>query len=88
MKEIEGNGRNTLDGAIKRQKRQANNFIFDITNSNINKVDKVIVKDRENVLVIFKKRPAATLRVTTSHKILIIHSNRIGTKLNIKCKLL
>ena len=60
------------------------NFIFDITNSNINKVDlfsqltkiynskttdwvdKVIVKDRENVLVIFKKRPAATLRVTTS----------------------
>lgn len=31
LKEIEGNGRNTLDGAIKRQKRQANNFIFDIT---------------------------------------------------------
>lgn len=31
LKEIEGNSRNTLDGAIKRQKRQANNFIFDIT---------------------------------------------------------
>ena len=84
LKTIVGSGKRVIEDAIKRKKMQSKNFIFDITNSNINKVDlfsqltkiynskttdwvdKVIVKDRENVLVIFKKRPAATLRVTTS----------------------
>ena len=33
LKEIFGNGKHTLDSAIKKKKDQANNFIFDISNS-------------------------------------------------------
>lgn len=31
LKEITGNGKNTLDNAIRKQEKQANNFIFDIS---------------------------------------------------------
>ena len=41
LKEIEGNGKNTLDGAIKKQKRQANNFIFDITRTEMNRYEAI-----------------------------------------------
>lgn len=33
LKEINGNGKHTLDSAIKKKKSQANNFIFDLSNS-------------------------------------------------------
>ena len=36
LKEILGNGKHTLDSAIKKKKSQAKNFIFDISNSVIN----------------------------------------------------
>ena len=35
LKEIFGNGKHTLDSAIKKKKSQAKNFIFDISNSEI-----------------------------------------------------
>lgn len=35
LKEILGNGKNTLDTAISKKKRQSSNFIFDISNSKI-----------------------------------------------------
>lgn len=35
LKEIFGNGKHTLDSAIKKKKTQAKNFIFDISNSEI-----------------------------------------------------
>lgn len=35
LKVIFGNGKHTLDNAIKKQKNQANNFIFDITQSSM-----------------------------------------------------
>lgn len=41
LKEIRGNGKNTLDNAIKKQEKQASNFIFDITNTKMS-VDEAI----------------------------------------------
>ena len=35
LKEITGSGKNTLDSAIKKKKGQSNNFIFDISDSEI-----------------------------------------------------
>lgn len=74
LKEITGKGKHTLDSAIKKKKSQSNNFIFDISNSeitveSINKqlnliykskdrkwVDKIIVKQNKNVIVINKRK--------------------------------
>ncbi len=41
LKEIIGNGKNTLDNAIRNQQKQASNFIFDISNT-IMKNDEII----------------------------------------------
>ncbi len=46
LKEIEGNSKNTLDGAIKKQKRQANNFVIDITKTKMNKDEATSQIDR------------------------------------------
>lgn len=35
LKEIKGNGKRTIDSAIKNKKKQANNFIFDISESSL-----------------------------------------------------
>ena len=35
LKEIVGNGKNTLDNAIRSQEKQATNFIFDLTKSDM-----------------------------------------------------
>ena len=74
LKEITGKGKHTLDSAIKKKKSQSNNFIFDISNSeitveSINKqldliykskdrkwVDKIIIKQNKNVIVINKRK--------------------------------
>ena len=37
LKELNGNGKRTLEDAIKRKKKQAHNFIIDITNSKMSK---------------------------------------------------
>lgn len=39
LKEIYGNGNNTIDRTIQDKKHQSNNFINDITNSNVNEFD-------------------------------------------------
>ena len=41
LKEIRGNGKNTLDNAIKKQEKQATNFIFDISKSKMNEKDAI-----------------------------------------------
>lgn len=56
LKEISGNGKHTLDSAIKRKKSQASNFILDITNSNLSKSDvinqlKLIFKSKNRLWV-------------------------------------
>lgn len=74
LKKITGKGKNTLDSAINKKKSQSNNFIFDISNSEItleaidkqlssiyeNKyrkwIDKIIVKQNNNVIVINKRK--------------------------------
>lgn len=74
LKKITGKGKNTLDSAINKKKSQSNNFIFDISNSEItleaidkqlssiyeNKyrkwIDKIIVKQNNNVIVIKKRK--------------------------------
>lgn len=64
LKEIEGNSKNTLDGAIKKQKRQASNFIFDITKTKmdnkeaINQIHKIYnskYRDWVNIIVLIDK---------------------------------
>lgn len=39
LKEISGNGRNTLYDAIGKQRRQANNFIFDISKTELSEME-------------------------------------------------
>ena len=74
LKKITGKGKNTLDSAINKKKSRSNNFIFDISNSEItleaidkqlssiyeNKyrkwIDKIIVKQNNNVIVINKRK--------------------------------
>lgn len=46
LKEIFGNGKNTLDSAISKKRRQANNFIFDIS--------KTLMKDKQIIAQIEK----------------------------------
>lgn len=41
LKQILGNGRNTLDTAINKKKKQSNNFIFDISKSEM-KIEEVL----------------------------------------------
>lgn len=64
LKEIEGNSKNTLDGAIKKQKRQASNFIFDITKTKmdnkeaINQIHKIYnskYRDWVNIIILIDK---------------------------------
>lgn len=41
LKEIKGNGKNVLYDALGKQRRQADNFIFDISNTKINKEEAI-----------------------------------------------
>ena len=41
LKEIFGNGKNTLDTAISKKKKQSNNFIFDITNTKMEEIEAI-----------------------------------------------
>lgn len=41
LKEIFGNGKNTLDTAISKKKNQSNNFIFDITNTKMEEIEAI-----------------------------------------------
>lgn len=72
LKTIKGNGKRTLEDAIKKKKNQAHNFIIDITNSEMTKeeaikqiqknyknldwLDKVILKKDDELVKIYKKR--------------------------------
>lgn len=47
LKEILGNGKNTLDTAIKKQEKQANNFIFDISKTEM--VESEAIMQIENI---------------------------------------
>lgn len=41
LKEIFGNGKNTLDTAISKKKNQSNNFIFDITHTQMEEIEAI-----------------------------------------------
>ena len=72
LKTIKGNGKRTLDSAIKDKKEQATIFIFDLTFSKMedieaieqsidifrrrNWVDKIILKKNNDVLKVFNKK--------------------------------
>ena len=43
LKQINGNGKNTLDTAINKKKNQSNNFIFDISKSEM-KIEQAIIQ--------------------------------------------
>lgn len=74
LKEITGNGKNTIDSLLKKQKNQSLNFIIDLSNTKmpvqeairqIEKVykkkdrrwiEKIILKNKEDLIKIYKKR--------------------------------
>lgn len=74
LKTINGIGKRVIEDAVKKKKKQANNFIFDITPSKIEKenlykqlqklynskttnwINKVIVKNENDVIVIYKRK--------------------------------
>lgn len=65
LKQILGNGKNTLDTAISKKKKQSNNFIFDITKTEMSvnqallQIDKIYnAKNRTwvNIIVLIKDK--------------------------------
>ncbi len=72
LKSIEGNGKRTLEDAIKKKRNQSRNFIIDITKSEMTKeeamkqihknyknhkwLDKIILKKDDELIRIYKKR--------------------------------
>lgn len=65
LKQIVGNGKNTLDTAISKKKRQSNNFVFDISRSEmeinkaISQIDRIYnAKNREwvDMIVLIKDK--------------------------------
>jgi len=67
LKEILGNGKNTLDTAISKKKMQSNNFIFDITNS----------KMKENTAIEQIKKIYNSKNRLWVDKIILIKDNKI-----------
>lgn len=53
LKEILGNGKNVIDNAIKKQRLQADNFIFDISNTKLSESE---IKDQINKLYLSERR--------------------------------
>ena len=65
LKQITGNGKNTLDTAINKKKRQSNNFVFDISKSKmeikqaLSQIDRIYnAKNRTwvNIIVLVKDK--------------------------------
>ena len=67
LKEIFGNGKNTLDTAISKKKKQSNNFIFDITNTEMLEIDAI-----KQIQRIYKSNNRAWLE-----KVVLIKDNKI-----------
>ena len=67
LKEIFGNGKNTLDTAISKKKKQSNNFIFDITNTEMLEIDAI-----KQIQKIYKSNNR-----TWVEKVLLIKDNKI-----------
>lgn len=53
LKEILGNGKNVIDNAVKKQRLQADNFIFDISNTKLSESE---IKDQINKLYLSERR--------------------------------
>lgn len=65
LKQIKGNGKNTLDTAINKKKKQSDNFVFDISNSKmkvnqaLSQIDRIYnAKNRAwvNIIVLIKDK--------------------------------
>lgn len=70
LKEISGNGKNTLDTAISKKKKQSDNFIFDITKTEMSiesillQIDKIYnAKNRSWVNTIILVKNEKVLRI-------------------------
>lgn len=67
LKEITGSGKNTLDNAIRKQKKQASNFVFDVSNTTMD-----IIEVTKQVKNIYKSKHREWV-----NKIIIIKNNGI-----------
>lgn len=67
LKEIKGTGKNTLDNAIRKQEKQASNFIFDVSKTTMN--NKEIIRQIENI---YKSKHREWV-----NKIIIVKNNEI-----------
>lgn len=67
LKEIFGNGKNTLDTAISKKKKQSSNFIFDISNTEMSETDAI-----KQIQRIYKSNNR-----TWVNKIILIDNNKV-----------
>ncbi len=67
LKEIFGNGKNTLDTAISKKKKQSSNFIFDITNTEMSETEAI-----KQIQRIYKSNNR-----TWVEKLILIRDNKI-----------
>lgn len=71
LKEIRGNSKNTLYDALGKQKRQANNFIFDISNTKMNKEE--AIRQIRNIYLSRNRRWVQMLILIENKEILKIY---------------
>lgn len=68
LKEIKGNGKNVLYDALNKQKRQANNFVFDISNTEI--CEKEAIRQIRSIYLSKHKRWVQILILIKNNRIL------------------
>lgn len=68
LKEILGNGKNVIDNAVKKQRLQANNFIFDISNTKLSESE---IKDQINKLYLSERRDWVNKTILIKNKKII-----------------
>jgi len=71
LKEIRGNSKNALYNALGKQRRQADNFIFDITNTEINEAE--AIKQIKSIYCSNHRKWIHTLLLIKNNKILKIY---------------
>lgn len=71
LKEIKGNSKNTLYDALSKQRRQANNFIFDITNTEM--TEEEAINQIKNIYHSKHKKWVNTLILIKNNKVVKIY---------------
>lgn len=74
LKEIFGNGKNTLDTAVSKKKKQSNNFIFDITQTKMSKDE--AIRQIEKIYMSGNRTWIDTIILIKDNKVLKIYKRK------------